>query len=289
MKPIRYILALICLLCLGSCEETGMSISEPQIVIEGWIENGSAPVVILTSSVAVTEEIKDVNELRDYIITWGKVTISDGTQSVVLTGSRNNNYFPPYIYTTSKIKGEVGKTYDITVEYGNRTATASTTIPEPAQLEYLKANLSEEDSESVYLTAGLKDDPEKKNYYKTFIKIQNKDTYYQPSFMGLFDDVVLSEGIDEIPVNNCVSNLFEKRNSNFNVADTVMVRLCTMDEASFQYWSDYDTISSLSTNPFFPATTKIRSNIRGGLGYWAGYGATYYTVAIPENLANQTR
>lgn len=286
MKLIRHILPLICLISLCSCEKTGMTVSDPQIVVEGWIENGSSPVVILTSSVSVTEEIKNVNELSDYIIRWGKVTISDGTQSVVLTGTRNNNYFPPYIYTTGKIKGEVGKRYDITVEYGGKTVTASTTIPEPVELEYLKVNRSEEDSEKVYLTAGLKDDPNKKNYYKTFIKILNKDKYYQPSFMGLLDDAVLSEGVDEIPVNNCVSNLFEKHDSNFHVTDTVMVRFCTLDEVSFQYWSDYDTISSLSTNPFFPATTKIRSNIRGGLGYWAGYGSTYYTVAISESLTD---
>ena len=97
MKLIRHILPLICLISLCSCEKTGMTVSDPQIVVEGWIENGSSPVVILTSSVSVTEEIKNVNELSDYIIRWGKVTISDGTQSVVLIGTRNNNYFPPFI------------------------------------------------------------------------------------------------------------------------------------------------------------------------------------------------
>ena len=58
----------------------------------------------------------------------------------------------------------------------------------------------------------------------------------------------------------------------------VAVRFCTMDNASYQYWEDYDDVSSLSLNPFFPVTKKIRSNIKGGLGYWAGYGTSYYYI-----------
>jgi hypothetical protein len=38
-------------------------------------------------------------------------------------------------------------------------------------------------------------------------------------------------------------------------------------------------------NPFFRYSTSIRSNINGGLGYWAGYGAREYLLE-PQNHDN---
>ena len=64
----------------------------------------------------------------------------------------------------------------------------------------------------------------------------------------------------------------------FQEGDRVFVQFCTLCESAYQYWSDYDDVSSLALNPFFPVTKKIRSNITGGLGYWAGYGTSYYQV-----------
>lgn len=284
MKTSRYILLMLGIVGLWSCSGGVMPVSEPQVVVEGWIENGAAPIVIVTSTVPVTEEIKDVNELRQYIVTWAKVTVSNGTESVILTGQKDNDYFPPYIYTTSRMKGEAGKSYTITVECSGRKATATTTIPEPVALEYVKATRSSEDDGKILLTAGLKDNAQEKNYYKSFVKIKGKDTYYHPSFMGLIDDEVLEEEVEEIPINNGPNSLTGKRDPYFEPTDTVTVRFCTMDKASFDYWTDFDTISSLSRNPFFPSTDKMRSNVSGGLGYWAGYGTTYHTVTIPDCL-----
>lgn len=272
-----------CMLILIGCAEVILPSSAPQLVIEGWIENGMNPVVMITTTVPVNSEVKDVEQLKDYIVTWGKVTISDGQDTVIMTGKADKRYFPPYIYTTSRMKGEVGKTYSIKVEYSGRTATATTTIPKPADLEYMKVIWVSD--ESYTIAAGLRDDPSEKNYYKSFVRIFGKDSTYTPSFMGLTDDAVLSEEIEELPVNNSLNNLFEKRGSSFSPKDTVTVRFCTLDEASYNYWSDFDDITSLSKNPFFPVTSCIRSNIKGGLGYWAGYGSAYYRVSIPDSLA----
>jgi hypothetical protein len=71
-----------------------------------------------------------------------------------------------------------------------------------------------------------------------------------------------------------------KEDKYFSLNDIVDIRFCTLDQKSWEYWSDFEEIQSLSRNPFFPVTTDIRSNIEGGLGYWAGYGSTYYTIEI---------
>ena len=120
----------ICLL-LGSCGEKHQPEDIPQIVVEGWIESDGYPVVMLTTTVSIGEDAKDWTSLKDNILRWAKVSISDGVHEEILTGRMDNSYFPPYIYTTSRMKGESGKTYTLKVEYGGRTVTAQTTIPDP--------------------------------------------------------------------------------------------------------------------------------------------------------------
>ena len=250
MKTSRYILLMLGIVGLWSCSGGVMPVSEPQVVVEGWIENGAAPIVIVTSTVPVTEEIKDVNELRQYIVTWAKVTVSDGTESIVLTGRRDDNQFPPYVYTTSRMKGETGKSYTVTVECSGRKATATTTIPEPVALEYVKATRSSEDDGKILLTAGLKDNAQEKNYYKSFVKIKGKDTYYHPSFMGLIDDEVLEEEVEEIAE---VKRQLDEYGFNMdvvesvNVHDDIKIGLPTRDGYTFMGWKVTKTENAAKT------------------------------------------
>ena len=111
MKPFRTILTVISLAVLLGCQDIVLPSYAPQIVVEGWIENGGFPVVIITTTVPVNESVKDSSDLKNHIIRWGKVSISDGEKEVILSGRKDERFFPPYIYTTSKLKGEVGKTY----------------------------------------------------------------------------------------------------------------------------------------------------------------------------------
>lgn len=266
------------------CDKAYIPDPIPQIVVEGWIEANGYPVVILTSSVPIGKEVRENESINDYVINWGKVTISDGENDVVLIGKRDNDYFPPYIYTTSEMKGVAGKSYSIKVEYSGRTVTATTTIPDPVYLEYIKVKKSDK-KDSYYLTGVLKDNTQTKDYYKSFVRRINKDSTYRPSFMGLINDDIISEKIVEIPINNGISTILEKEENFFSHDDVVLVKFCTMDEQSYLYWSDFDAIYSLSRNPFFPVSSKIRSNVIGGLGYWAGYGSTFKRVSIADSLA----
>ena len=38
----------------------------------------------------------------------------------------------------------------------------------------------------------------------------------------------------------------------------------------------------IGRNPLFPVINNLRSNIRGGLGYWFDYGAKEYRLFIPK-------
>lgn len=285
MKP-GYLNILFILLCsLTGCKDVLLPAYDPQIVVEGWIENDGFPVVILTTTVPVNDEIADSTDLGKYVIRWGKVTISDGENGVVLTGRKDERYFPPYIYTTSKIRGKTGNSYHLTVEYSGRTVTAVTTIPEPVPLEYTKVcKVTDDKSEQYQIIGGLKDNKVTKDYYKVFTKVHNRDSSYVSSFLGLTDDATLSDEIEEIPINRGLNNSDWTKEKYFRPNETVHIKFCTLTRQGYEYWSDFEEIQSLSQNPFFPISTNIRSNIQGGLGYWTGYGSTYYTIDICSEI-----
>lgn len=281
----KLIIILLVLITAAGCSFPDMYDYEPQIVVEGWIEDGGYPVVIVTSTVPVTGDYRYWDEMQDHIIRWAKVTVSDGEKDVVLTGKMDNDYFPPYVYTTSRLKGESGKTYTLTVEYSKRTVTARTTIPESKPLEWVKVQPSSDGEFSI--RAGLRDDPDSKDYYKFFTKRMHKDSIYTSSFLGLIDDSVIKDEVAEVIVRGAFSPEFGSSASKiyYSSEDCVLIRFCTLDYDSFCYWEDFEDILALSRNPLFPVSKKIRSNVSSGYGYWAGYGSTYYKVSIPDSLA----
>lgn len=283
MKKIIVITASI--LAVISCEyKVNLPESKPEIVVEGWIEEGGNPVVIVTTSVPVNETLTDLSKLQEHVVNWAKVTVSDGEKEIVLTGQKNDNYFPPYIYTTVFMTGKAGRRYDLKVEYSNRTVTSSTTIPAPKQLEYIKVVKASEKDGMYSIVGGLKDNPMTKDYYKVFTKVRDKDKTYVSSFLGLTDDEILDEDIREIPINNGTGVVGERVVAFFTAEDFVSVRFCTLDKESWTYWNDFEEVQSLASNMLFPISTDIRSNVKGGLGYWAGYGSSYYKVSIPDSL-----
>lgn len=282
----RHIIYLVYILLFCGCSDVELPVSEPVLVIDGWIENGKSPIVMVTTSVPVRDTLGDDEDLKKYVVTWTKVTVSDGEREVTLTGMKNDDYYPPYIYTTSSFIGEAGKTYTLKVEeYNGRAVTAETTIPEPVPLENLKVRRSTNEKDKYYLTGELRDNPETKDYYKVFIKKSRKDSIYIPSFLGLIDDEILNSEVDEIAINNAVNIIEKNQGTLFSADDFIFVRFSTINETAYNYWSDFDNIT-MAQNPLFPATSKIRSNIIGGLGHWTGYGSTTYRVSIADSLAH---
>ena len=246
---------------------------EEHLVVEGWIEDGGYPVVLVTSSLLAEYGWKDEDALRKHILTLATVSVTCGTEKVYLTGQRNDDYYPPYIYTTTDIKGQAGKTYSLEVRYGQTKARATTVIPAAQVLSSASAVRNESDQYSI----SCKFNAQAGSWYKFFVKRDGKDGMYLSSYLSLVDgdvrqgpvEVVLNRGFDITSYNGDMW---------FEPGDVVKIRFCTMDEASFRFWSEYEETGLLSRNPLFPVTTGVHSNVEGGYGCWCGYGAAYYTV-----------
>jgi hypothetical protein len=74
-----------------------------------------------------------------------------------------------------------------------------------------------------------------------------------------------------------------KNYSFFTRGDTVTIKFCNIDKATFDFWRtmeyDYQSIG----NPFSSPTTVLGNISNGALGCFCGYAAQYVSIIIPEN------
>lgn len=274
---------MLSLLLLSGCTKDVMQEDKPVLVVEGWIDAGGYPVVMLSTSVLVFDD-QYIDDLNDHVIRWAKVTVSDGEQEVVLTGKADKRYMPSYIYTTGKLKGESGKTYRLTVSFEDYYAEAETTIPEPVEVDSFWMQ-QVEGKEEYQLMANLKNLVHEKGYYKFFVKVHDEDDILLPSFLGTINGEMLT-GESNISVLQPYKLEMDKYTPYFALFDEVSVKFAQMDSVTYEFWKVNDELQIL--NPMY---SNLRTNIRGGIGYWAGYGATVYHVWLSEKgvvIINQT-
>jgi hypothetical protein len=68
----------------------------------------------------------------------------------------------------------------------------------------------------------------------------------------------------------------------FDHGDSVVVKYCNIDKATFDFWRTMEYSYSAIGNPF-ATPSKVLSNIQGGgLGYFGGYAVQYKTIVIPK-------
>ena len=241
-----YTLGLILLACatFTACMEEEDAELQTQLVVEGWIEDGGYPVVLL------------------------------GETHAIDAGMQNK-------YTTFKMTGQAGKTYTLTAEYRGKKATAVTTIPQPVELDSLHVVRSESDT-LFYIKAFFEDNPDERNYYGLFSKRHGKDKAFLLSFMGVFSNEVIPTHVAADVY--CGTSVYTEADRNasayFKKDDLVQVKLCRMNQASYEFWKSYSNLNNLSSNMFFPYTNDLESNVQGGKGYWCGYGASTLSVRI---------
>lgn len=277
----RFLIYLSFSIVLLSCQDDDIIHVPPQLVVEGWIDADGFPIVILTTTVPINDDKQSVTTLDEYMVKWAKVTISDGEQEAVLIGKVNNDYFPPYIYTTSHMRGVPGKNYKLVVEYKDFYAKAVATIPYKVNIDSFSINKIGGGSDYYALTAHFKDNPDEKNYYKFFTYSSSSEyKSYSSARLSLVNDEVI-DGIVSVPIyrDRGITN-WEDYEENFLLGEKVKVKFAQIDSTGFYFWKSYEDVYTLSRNPLFPATSGLKSNVNGALGYWLGYGAKEYVIEI---------
>lgn len=254
---------------------------ESKIVVEGWIEEGDFANVLLSSSIPVTDVIDSTNVLN-HVIRSAKITVSDGQNSEVLRVKNDKSRVPPFVYFGSILKGEAGKEYSIKIEYLNRVVEAVTTIPKSVELksaEYIKENFIDT---LGYVFVKFDDPPGEKNYYQIATKVDEEEPVFVPSFYGNLDDKNFESPFVSMQVKRgiLVSSKTKYR-SCFVDGDLIYVKLRTQTKESLDFWNSWQNEIMNSKNPIYPSNISLKTNIKGGIGVWAGYGQSTLIVETP--------
>lgn len=273
---------LVCsfLLLLVSCEEdiTNRSDFVPAIVVDGRIENNGYPRVFLTRNIPYYVSI-DSTDIGYLVIRQAKVTVSDGVNSEILTLMYDKKVFPPYYYQGTELLGEVGKTYQLMINYGSDTITASTTIPEPVIPDsvWYRPKVSEPDKMEVLIRVH---DPAVHNYYKMYSQVIGQQKSYYPTLISNFDDQLFNGEVFTFHLDKGPESYLNLNQKDFSFSknDTILIKMCTLDEQNYEFWKSYQNEVSNGANPFASSFHQIQSNIKGGVGIWGGFGTVVYEI-----------
>lgn len=236
-----------------------------QIVVEGWIENGHAPVVIVSTSLPVFSYPQPLTDLEKHIVRYAEVSIEVDGDVYYLTSALSDDFTVGNYYSSSELRGAVGKTYKLTVRYDDFRACATCSIPEPPTIISLTSGV--DDSGSGYF-AELKfaGNQEGKQYFMPFLRLGGS---------GLFTPVpsctICEEGSNEAI---CVEF------GHYCKGDSLEVKIARMQEPIYDFWTSYQSLSPLTGSVYFSNYRNIKGNIDGGIGYWAGYGISTSKIEI---------
>lgn len=278
------------LIIISSCtQEITVDLPPPeeQIVVEGYIEQGQAPYVLLTRNSPFFGGI-DLNDVEQYIVRGAVVTVSDGVVTDTLDEICIDTTFGDETYTVCVyraynpvIKGELRKTYYLTVLVDSFLLTAHTTIPDLLELDSLWYEPHEDpDVDSLVFVHTRIIDPDTLGNYVRYFSKRNSEPFY---YVFVTDDRFINGQTFTFPLRRGQDpdeDFDETTFGYFWKGDTAIIKWAAIDKQSYDFWStlDYETNSG---GPFGSATV-IKTNINGGLGIWGGYAAFYDTLYIPQ-------
>ncbi len=282
MKANRILVLCSLLVSSVACEkelDVALPPFTPKLVIDGWIEQNQYPTVILTRNAGYFDGV-DSSSIRDLVVTTAKVSISDGEREEVLTLRRRDAYFPNFLYQGTDIRGEVGRTYRLTVTSEGKTYTATTTIPAPVPLDSVWYDPRSPTDTLGYVRAGLTDPAAEANYYRLFTQRVGKDDAFVPVYLSAISDQYFngqSLSFSVLRGANSLSNITD--DLYFERDDTIRVKMCTIDRVHYDFWRTLERELYATGNPFASSGNEVLSNIEGGaLGVWGGYGASYHVL-----------
>ncbi len=278
---------------LAGCEKAlnlQLDKQDSKVVVEAQIENGQPPLVTLSHSLDYFNTI-DTTILSNSFIHNAVITISEGNNNHVLKEysqrlATGNSLFFYSNAPGDNFMGATGTKYNLSVAIGGQTYSASTTIPQLTKkidsLWWKKAP-NNTDSTKVVLVAKITDPPGLGNYIRYFTRV-NREGFY-PGYNSVFDDQIVDGKSYEVSIDKGVSkNEPVKREDRgyLNRGDTVVVKFCNIDKASYDFWRTWEFNFQSIGNPFSSPGKVIGNISNGGLGAFYGYAAQYKSLVIPK-------
>ena len=293
-----------------ACEkEIDLKVPNPAsaYVVEGHIENGIPPYVVLTKNAAFYGNI-NLSNLANYFVSGAQITVTTDDDTVQLAeyngaliqslpdsiaialaaqlgiNITSASQFPPItLYTVSLADtgfvGKFGKKYDLKITVDSKIITSTTTVPQPIFFDslWLKPHPDATLADSFFQVYGrLYDPPAPGTFYRYFTKADNEA--FLINDRSVFDDALVNGGKIEIfipkghPIGSIGSTDFN-RAGYWNVGDSVCtIKLSVIDKPHYDFWHTVEANRSSQGNPFGSAV-YVKSNVVGAYGIWGGYAS----------------
>ncbi|MBN9483927.1 MAG: hypothetical protein BGO70_09995 [Bacteroidetes bacterium 43-93] len=287
----------IVIFTLTSCEKEvkiNLPPSEQKVVVDGAIETGLPPYVILTSTISYFSTI-DINTLQNSFLHDAVITVSDGNRTINLkeysidTGVNGNKFYFYSIDTSVKpyFIGQVEKQYKLHIEYGGKTYEAYTKIPTPTSLDSVTSVQPdppfdrEKNPTARQIRIFFKDPDTTGNFVRYFTK-KNSEPYF-PGVNSVYNDDIINGIAFQTTLELGYPRSSSGGRDSLGVCypgDTVTLKWCAIDRHVYDFWSTYEFSLTTVGNPF-SSPIQVKSNINNGaLGVWSGYGSVYKTLII---------
>lgn len=287
-----FILWMFCTACEKTIQLQPQSL-ESELVVDGNIESGQAPFIVLSRSLNYFSSINPA-VLNGSQVHNATVILTDGIKTHQLkeySQPIGGGYSISYYSTDSSnlstsITGEPGKTYNLAIGVNGRQYSATTHIPAlNKKLDSLwwKKAPGNTDSSKVVLITKTTDPPGFGNYIRYFTKVNNGA--YLPGLNSVFDDQIVDGSTYEIQVDQGINRNNPPKIEDYGYfakGDTVTVKFCNIDKATFDFWRTLEYSYQSIGNPFSTPTTILGNITNGGLGAFCGYSVQYKSLVIPK-------
>lgn len=286
----------------SSCEKEvhiNLSSGNSSLVVNGQIETGLPPYVVLTRSIGYFSKV-DLKTLEGSFVHGAEVTVSDGSREFRLreypfdstSGGSRVRFF---LYSTDiddpdaiNFFGEPGKEYTLTITAEGKTYSAYTKIPVPQPLDSLAvvapSSPPSKAPTALQLLAYYSDPDTPGNAVRYFTRRNNEPFYPGPG--SIFDDAVINgskNGKYPVQIGTAGTDIDFSDSTGFVFpGDTITLKWAAIDRGVYNFFVAYEYAVGTIGNPF-ASPINVPSNVNNGaLGIWAGYGSTYSTIVIPK-------
>ncbi len=290
-----FLILIFTLFIIASCEKTiNFDLNEPapKLVVEATIEYQQPPIVFLSKSLGYFSQI-DKATLSKNFARNAEVYVSNGTlthklkEYEVPDGSGN----PTFYYSTDSSSlstyfiGEMNTDYSLRIVSEGQEFNATTHIPFMTRhidsVFWRNAPPNNPPGKVVVFLRAT--DPAGYGDYVRYFTKRNSEPFY-PGLNSVFDDQVIDGSTYEVEVDRGVDRN-ESRSEAYNFfdrGDTVTLKICNIDRATYDFWRTMEFTYASVGNPF-SSPTKVISNIsNGALGYFGGYASQFTTIIIPQ-------
>jgi hypothetical protein len=284
-------------LLLSACEKTiklTPDVQTPKLVVDGTLETGQAPLIVLTTSLGYFSTIT-LQQLQNSFVRNAVVEISDGTVTHrlkeyaigVAPGAFIYYYSNDATNPATAIIGKHNTRYQLRIVYNGETYTSTTHIPSANGRKvdsiWWKPAPNNPDTNRCIIMAKISDPPGFGNYTRYYTKVNSGP--FLPGGNSIYDDQItdgttfegqVDQGVDRNNPPSTEDYGFYRR------GDTVTIKNANIDKASFDFWRTWEFGYQNIGNPF-SSPLKVLGNIsNNALGAFCGYAVAQKTIVIPK-------